>query len=272
VRQERRCPTERADLTTTRARLPEVIALEAQRLYLQEGLPLERLKTAALGVHQLQLAYWRLTGEAPGARTIHNWRRELLGAPVGQMPVQRLPASFGCPLKLQRTGANQYDLPSYAELWQVVKRAILDALSTRRREKRQRYGVENPVKSHIRALGALDWAVRNAAGKRNIVGYRLVLLLRRLGLDRGEVDDWMEDYQAQVCALDTPSNRYTVAEVRATVRSAMRKTVAALDGPLTIDGRSHRFAGLLHARTCPFDRSLTSGALDPILKEVAPRA
>jgi hypothetical protein len=36
-------------LLTQRALLPEVIALEIKRLYLECGLPLERLHTAALG-------------------------------------------------------------------------------------------------------------------------------------------------------------------------------------------------------------------------------
>jgi hypothetical protein len=208
---------------TQRALLPDVIAWLAQRLYLECGLPLERLHTAALGVHQLQLGYWLHYRLQPDARTIHNWRQALLGEPVGHLPEWLTPGPFPG-LKVKRKGANTYDLPRHPEVWRLVRAAIIEALSIRRRERRQRRTQYTQYTQHVRAQGALNWAISSAELGRNHVGYRLVLLLRKIGLDRSEVEGVLRDYQREVYAA-RPGPPYTWGEASSTLRSAWRRFI-----------------------------------------------
>src|SRR5262249_34805993 len=157
----------------------------------------------------------------PAARTIHEWRRALLGQPVGRMPGY-LETLSDCPVKVGRKGANTYDLPKHPAVWQLARALILEALAIRRRFQRQPSSSRHSANTHKRAAGALSWAIGSVDLGRNNVGYRLVLLLRRIGLGRDEVEDVLQGYQREVHAV-RPGPPYTWSEAMNTLRSAFKR-------------------------------------------------
>jgi hypothetical protein len=213
----------------------EAIAIAVAELTVKKRLPLETaLTNAALGnrVHEVFTA----KGGKGCERTVRDDIRELLGAPVGQMPVQLrelFPGARG-PFQVTQRGANTYNVLAIEDnkLRERLRRRIHALIALIARLTRGRVncigGSATPPSPHAQCRltanalerhlhRALERAIGDAEGQRNNVGHRLAWRCRYLGLDQHEVEAVMEQYQQEVRGL--APHPYTSSEAMATVRS-----------------------------------------------------
>jgi hypothetical protein len=195
----------------------------------------------ALGSVQVQAELAKL-GVHLSRGTIISRLGDIYGSPVGQMPAQRpvdadartFDFDTATPWRLTLKevpygwrGAYLYDLRRdhtdagrqvLVRLWRLARNSDTRTSRASRNSPTSFHGSHLRLK---RVAGLLDSAMRHAEGHRNEVGNWLAKRCREVGLDPGEVEKVVTDYQRAVEWFGT--HRYTLGEALATVRSVFRK-------------------------------------------------